>query len=427
MTKLKTLALASAAMLLVGLPAAAAPQTVIWWDFFTGGDGVRMKALIADFNEEHPDIQIQATSLEWGVPFYTKIRTSAAVGQGPDMMTYHLSRLSLAMREGVLTQITDADLAVAGLARSDFFENAVEAASIDGKLMAVPFDIHSVVLYYNKRYLEGTEFLDADGNLTGIEDLASFERALQTAKDNGSAAPLAYATGDDGGTFRVFYTLLAQLGGELITEGGEVLPGDNAEKATRAIEIMANWHEQGWQPEQALYPASVALFTSGQSAFTINGVWEVPTMQDLEASGNLGFEWGAVQVPNFLGTQATWADSHAFALPIQGTGTMAPEKREAVMTVIGWFEKNAERWAEAGHIPAYRPVAESEAFREMQPNATYAPLAQTAVYDPRSPVAGVASPVYDAAINIISPAIHGYMAPEDAVAKMKSDLEGVLN
>ena len=41
-----------------------------------------MKALISDFNKEHPDVQINATTLEWGVPFYTKVRTSAAVGQG---------------------------------------------------------------------------------------------------------------------------------------------------------------------------------------------------------------------------------------------------------------------------------------------------------------------------------------------------------
>lgn len=425
MTQLKTLLLASMTAMAI-LPAQAA-ETVTWWDFFTGGDGVRMKALIADFNKEHPDIQVEATSLEWGVPFYTKVRTAAAVGQGPDMMTYHLSRLPLGMNEKVLTEVTPADMEAAGLSTGDFFDTALQAASQDGKLYAVPFDIHSIVLYYNKSYLQGTEFLDATGNLTGITDLASFERALQVAKDKGSSAPVSYATGDDGGTYRVFYTLLAQQGGELISASNEVLPGDSEAKAVKAVETMTRWHENGWQPEQALYPASVALFTSGQSAFSLNGVWEVPTMKDLEASGKLGFEWGAVQVPALMGTKATWADSHSFALPIQGDRTMTPEKRRAVMTVIGWMEKNSVRWAEAGHIPAYKPVAEGAAFKEMQPNATYASLAETAVFDPNSRIAGVASPVYDAAINIISPAIHGYMPATEAVAQMKSELQGLLN
>ena len=35
--------------------AAQAKETVVWWDFLGGGDGVRMKKLIEDFNAEHKD------------------------------------------------------------------------------------------------------------------------------------------------------------------------------------------------------------------------------------------------------------------------------------------------------------------------------------------------------------------------------------
>lgn len=423
-----TTALLSSALTLGFAWPAAAQQTVTWWDFLVGGDGVRMKALIDQFNEEHPDIQIEATSLEWGVPFYTKVRTAAAVGQGPDVMTYHLSRLPLGLEEGVLTPITTEDLDAADLSEDDFFENAVEAAKgPDGTLYAIPFDIHSLVLYYNKSLLEGTEFLDAEGSLTGIEDIESFEAALAAVKENGAQTSVSYATGDDGGVYRVFYTLLSQQGGTLISEEGEILPGESEAKAVRAVEIMTHWAEQGWQPEQAMYEASVALFSSGQAAFHLNGVWEVPTMVDFSESGELGFEWGAVELPQLLDAQTTWADSHAFAIPVQGEEEMAPEKREAVMTAIGWMERHALSWADAGHIPAYKPVAESDEFKQMEPNATYASLAGRATYDPRSPIAGVASPVYDAAVNIIAPAIHGYLSPEDAVAQMKSELQGALN
>ena len=90
--------LTAATALALGLSGPAWAQVEVeWWDFLAGGDGVRMKALIGQFNEEHPDIQINGTTLEWGLPFYTKVRTSVAVGQGPDIMTYHLSRLPLAL------------------------------------------------------------------------------------------------------------------------------------------------------------------------------------------------------------------------------------------------------------------------------------------------------------------------------------------
>jgi ABC-type sugar transport system, periplasmic component len=415
--------LAASAMALMAFPALA-QENVTWWDFLSGGDGVRMKALINRFNEEHPDIKITGTTLEWGIPFYTKVRTAVAVNQGPDVMTYHLSRMPLGLEEGVLDEITDEDLKNGGIAKSDFFEASIKAASSDdGKLHAVPFDIHSIVLYYNKTYLEGSRFLDANGKLTGIESLKDFEEALAIAKEKGAEAPVTYATGDDGGTYRVFYTLLRQQGGELIA-GSEVLPGDSLDKAAKAIEVMTNWGTNGWQPEQAAYEASVALFTAGKSAFMLNGVWEVPTMVDLAEKGTLGFDWGAVQVPNLMGTQTTWADSHAFAIP--ENNNMSPEKRKAVMTVIGWMEKNAISWADAGHIPAYKPVAESEEFKKMEPNATYAALADSASYDPRAPIAGVASPAYDAAINVISPAIHGYAEPMAAAEQVKSDLQNAL-
>ncbi|EAV41498.1 ABC transporter, substrate binding protein (sugar) [Stappia aggregata IAM 12614] len=422
MKYLKTL-LAAGAMSLASLPAFA-QQDITWWDFLSGGDGVRMKALIERFNEEHPDIKINATTLEWGVPYYTKVRTSVAVGQGPDVMTYHLSRMPLGLEENVLDVISDDDLATAGLSKDDFFPAAIAAASdAEGNLHAVPFDIHSIVLYINKSYFKGSRFLDDEGNLTGIESLADFEEALALAKENGSETPVSYATADDGSTYRVFFTLLKQQGGELITDG-EVLAGDNLDKAANAIEIMTNWHKQGWQPEQAEYPASVALFTSGKSAFHMNGVWEVPTLVDMSSKGTLGFDWGAVQIPTLLGTTATWADSHAFAIP---TGKeMSPEKRAAVMTAIGWMEKNSISWASAGHIPAYKPVATSDEFGQMEPNATYSSLADTAVYDPRSPIAGVASPVYDATINIISPAMHGYLEPAQAAQQVKDELQSKI-
>src|SRR5687768_17737649 len=42
---------------------AVAQETIIMWDFFTGGDGVRMKALLDKFNQEHAGkIAIETTT-----------------------------------------------------------------------------------------------------------------------------------------------------------------------------------------------------------------------------------------------------------------------------------------------------------------------------------------------------------------------------
>ncbi len=418
--------LIGATALAFGLSSPALAQVQIeWWDFLAGGDGVRMKALIEQFNEEHPDIQINGTTLEWGLPFYTKVRTSVAVGEGPDIMTYHLSRLPLALEEDVLSPITAEDLETAGLATADFFESSITAASTDdGQLMAIPFDIHAVVVHYNRTALEGTEWLDADGNLTGLDSIENMTALLTWAKEQGYSDPLSFQSEGGGGTWRMFYTLFKQQGGEMLTDG-EVLAGDNMDKAVTAIQTLADWRAAGLIPEQAAYEASVALFSGAKSVLHINGVWEVPTFKDQSEAGTLGFEWFANEVPQMMDQPATWADSHAFAIP--NDPEMSEESRAAVLTVIGWMEKHSLAWAGAGHIPAYKPTVESDDYAALQPNSTYASLADNAAFDPRSKIAGVASPIYDAVDNLIAPAVHGFLSAEDAAQQMKEQLQGLLN
>ena len=99
MSVLRALAVAGATI--AALPAMA-QETVVWWDFLGGGDGVRMKQMIEDFNKAHEgEIKIDATTLEWGVPFYTKVQTAVPVGEAPDIMTYHASRIPLAVDQNL--------------------------------------------------------------------------------------------------------------------------------------------------------------------------------------------------------------------------------------------------------------------------------------------------------------------------------------
>ena len=402
--------------------AAQAQEVVEWWDFLSGGDGARMKVLIDRFNEEHAGaIEINATTLEWGTPFYTKVQTSAAVGEGPDVMTYHLSRIPLGVEAGVLSPITEEDLAAAGLSAADFQPANVEAAMVDGQMYAVPFDIHSIVLYYNKEMLAQAGLLGEDGLPTGLDGAENFAAALGKLQEAGIAQPLSIhdSTGDS--TWRIFYSLLNQQGGQFLDENGEFLSGDNLDKAVAAADLMASWVRDGYAPPNIEYPASIARFTGGDAALHINGVWEVPTMADLAEKGEL-FEWGAVQLPTFFEQPATWADSHAFAIPNNQGDELTPEKRAAVMEVIGWMERNSTFWGTAGHLPAFNPSRENPEFQAMQPNATYATLADTAAFDPASPLAGVASPIYDAAGNYLMPSVNGEITAQEAMESMRDEL-----
>jgi multiple sugar transport system substrate-binding protein len=408
------------AALMIG--AAHATETIVWWDFLSGGDGVRMKTMLDEFNKEHEGkVKIDATTFEWGVPFYSKVQTSAAVGQGPDVMTYHESRMPLGASTGTLSPLSPDELAAAGIKPSEFGPaNWKAAQGPDGKQYAVPLDIHSIILYYNKDLLKKAGLLGDDGKPKGLDGVTNFDAALAKLTANGVSG--LSVPGDNASGWRIFYTLLNQQGGDFLKDG-KFLDGGNLDKATTALTEMNKWVKSGWTPAKTEYPASIALFTSGKAAMHINGVWEVPTMVDLAKNGKL-FDWGAIQIPVLFDHPATWADSHSFAIPDRKGNPVSPEKRKTVLDAVHWFNVHSLEWAGGGHVPAYLPVQESAEFKALKPNSDYVSLAKTAVFDPVSTLAGVASPVYDAAGNYVVPAMSGEIAPADAAKQMRDDLQG---
>ncbi len=409
---------------LVGLGAAQAQETVVWWDFLGGGDGIRMKKLIDDFNAANSGkIEIQATTLDWGVPFYTKVQTSAAVGEGPDIMTYHASRIPLAVSQGTLAEITPEDMAVMGLSEDSFAPAPWEAVHVDGKQYAVPFDTHPIVLYYNKEKLEAAGLIGDDGLPTGLDGRDNFREALKKLKDGGTTWGISTVTADGSFSFRTIYSLLCQQGGTIGSDGAWI-EGDNEQKLANAVQVIADWVADGTNPSYTDYPSTVALFTSGEAAMMINGVWEVPTMTDLHAAGNL-FEWGAIELPVLFDQPCTYSDSHVFAIPNNVGKDVTPEKHAAVLEVIKYMADNSLFWATAGHIPANKAVTETAEYQAMQPQATYAVLAANMIYDPKSVHAGVASPLFDAAGNAFTAAINGEVDAATAVAEMKEALNAL--
>ncbi|HEV7434756.1 MAG TPA: extracellular solute-binding protein [Pseudorhizobium sp.] len=416
--------LTKALVLATGLmtSAAHAEETVVWWDFLAGGDGVRMKQLISDFNAAHQgEIKIDATTLEWGTPFYSKVQTSAAVGEAPDVMTYHASRIPLAVKQGILQEITPEDWSTMGLGKEDYAAATWDAVTVDGKQYAVPLDTHPIVLYYNKDLLAKAGALGDDGKPKGMDSREGFEATLQALKDSGVKYPLGSVTADGNFMFRTIYSLMGQQDGELMT-GDEFLAGDNAEKLQNALSVLQDWTKKGLQSTYSDYPATVALFTSGEAAMMINGVWEVPTMTDLQKEGKL-FEWGAVELPVIFDHPSTYADSHTFAIPANNGKEMSPEKRAAVLEVISWISKNSLLWATAGHIPAYGPVTASAEYEAMEPNATYSSLTSNMIFDPKTPLAGIAGPIFDVMSTYFVPTLNGEMDPAEAVEEIKLGLE----
>jgi multiple sugar transport system substrate-binding protein len=83
-------------------------------------------------------------------------------------------------------------------------------------------------------------------------------------------------------------------------------------------------------------------------------------------------------IPTLYDKPAAQADSHTFILPKKDR---SPEQRKQAMGFIKSMLDQSMTWAQGGHVPAYLPVADSAAYKKLEPQAHYASAAEHAVYD----------------------------------------------
>ncbi|HEY0789678.1 MAG TPA: extracellular solute-binding protein [Chthoniobacterales bacterium] len=425
-------ALTCLAACLLPVLAQAAPTKIVYWDFLGGGDGVRMKQIVDEFNKSQQEVQVAESTLTWGEPFYTKVHTSVVSGQTPDVMTYHFSHFPAGVKAKDLRPISTEELAQAGLKASDFQKSLIDTSLEISKkfgqtdqLFGVPLDIHSLVLYYNKTALQKAGLLDPDGKPTGLDGVDSFAKMLAQAKAKTHLIPIAanIHTQDPASLWRIWYTFFKQQGGDFL-KNGQLSFDDVGNQGKKSLQVMSDWAKQGFMQKNTSYASMVALFSAGRTDFMFNGLWEVPTLVDLKKQGKLPFEYGIVPFPKLFDNQETWGDSHQLAIPNNAKTPASPEKVAAALKFVAFVIKHSETWAGGGHIPAYLPVQESDAYKQMTPNNEYSAItAKDVVFEPALPIFGVGGPTFNAISNFLVPAVDGPLSVDQGITQFTGELE----
>jgi multiple sugar transport system substrate-binding protein len=408
-----------------------AATEITYWDFLGGGDGVRMKQIVEEFNKSQSDIHVTESTLTWGEPFYTKVHTAVVSGQTPDVMTYHLSHFAAGISGKDLRPITNEELAQAGLKQSDFQDSIVQRSlelskkyGQSDQLFGVPLDIHTLVLYYNKTALKKAGLLGPDGKPTGTDSIDAFNKMLGEAKAKTHLLPIAASTNTEepASCWRIWYTFLKQQGGDFIKDG-QITFEDVEKQGAKSLQIIADWMKEGYTPKNTTYPSSVALFSAGRAVFMINGNWEVPTLVDLEKSKKLTFEYGVQAFPKLFANADTWADSHQLAIPNNQKNPASPEKVAAALKFIAYVVKQ-QAWAGGGHIPTYLAVQQSDAYKQMVPNNEYsADAAKQVSLEPALPIFGVGGPTFAPISSFLVPAWNGLIPADQAIKQFDVELQ----
>ena len=390
-------------------------MTLQYWNLFSGGDGTRMIELVNGFNKSQKDIQVKATTLAWGTPYYTKLTTSTIAGQAPDVAIMHLSRMASFAPTGIITEIDSGLMSKHGLVAGQFSPQPWQMAHSSGQLMAIPLDTHPMVMYYNKTLAQKAGLLGPDGLLKPITGADALLSAFKSTMSAGAKWGVAIDT-EDVNPWRLWTALYAQLGGGAIVspDGKQVLLDDSmgVEAASFMRELSLVAKVTGPATD---YPAAVALFGNQKAGFFLNGEWEVTTYQ------TDGIPFDVTLFPQVYGNPATWSDSHSFVIPHQRSAS--PDRLDAVMQFISYVQKNAITWAKGGHIPAYTPVVQNPAYQALLPQAHYHAEADHVVYDPQVWYSGAASTLETDAGAAFQSVFSGHLTPAQGYAQFKTALQ----
>lgn len=345
-----------------------------YWTPFSGGDNQFMTQMVDQFNKEHAGIYVVQVNSRLD-DYYSRLSTAILAGNAPDVAIIHTTSLPQFVHNGYIEDLT-ASAQKVELDWSSFNENILKSAIYDGQPYAVPLDTHALVMYYNKDYLQMGGLLDPDDKpiiRQGPQGFVDFLHSIQRAVPS-NVAPMAQPSTRIDSVW-LWWSLYNQLedGGDFYNEEGTRAVIDNPQ-ALKALTYVNELYQSKLIPPHI--NDAFKMFNEGKAAVLFTGMWGTGAF---EQNANLNF--GALQVPVFYDRPAVWGDSHTLAIPTKHA--MSEAKLESIMEFMKWMVEHGAMWAEAGHVPSYEKVVESDIFSQMKYRTDYAETANHVEYWPR--------------------------------------------
>jgi multiple sugar transport system substrate-binding protein len=398
--------------------AADADTRVRYWNLFSGGDGYNMIAMLDAFRKANPDIAVKDSTLQWGSPFYTKLAMAAAGNRAPDLGVMHLGRVT-GFSPGRFLDPWDVDLlAKYGVREADFNPALWKRAVIDGKLYALPLDIHVQLCFYRKDVLKKAGLLGDDGRIVPVTSADEWFDVLKEAKKatKKGLQTIGMWSTDQNFQWWFFVAFYTQLGGTWFNAANTEVTLDTG-KATQVLEFLRRHITDGYSNPRFAGLAGAEQFVNG-SPFVWEGNWSVPVYSGAEV------DYGATPLPPVFGKPATHAESHAFVLPHQSDRGGATN--EAAHRLAAYVVRHARQWAAGGHIPAYTPTLSTAAYKALNPQSEYVSAMDHQATEPKVWFAGSTGILAQRVGPIVVASTMGSTKPEIAARRMQGALTQLL-
>ncbi|NLL79173.1 MAG: extracellular solute-binding protein [Clostridiales bacterium] len=263
-------------------------------------------------------IEAETQVITWN-EYWTLLEAGASGGSLPDVFWMHSNQSQRYMENGLLLDLTDKIAASDKIDLNNYYEDIVGLYESEGKQYAIPKDIDTIALWYNKTMFDeaGVEYPNADWTW---EDF--YEAAKKLTKEDGSQWGYAINTGNNQDSY---YNMIYDYGGYVISEDKKTSGYDDP-RTIEAMQFVERMLREGLCPDLQTISENGCdvLFQSGKVAMITQGSWMVAGFRDNEYTHDncdvavlpMGADGTRVSIYNGLGwaaaangknTEAAWS------------------------------------------------------------------------------------------------------------------------
>ena len=239
------------------------------------------------WNAEHPDVQVSREAIDRSssYDYENKITAATTSNSLPDILFVDGPTVSYYAANGIIVPI---DGAYTEEDKEDFMPSSIQQNTYDGHMYAIGPTESSVILYYNKDYLDaaGIEY-PSDTDISGAWTWSEFyENAGKLTTDDYVGTNLIMDKGE--GIIYGLSSFWNEADAPLISEDGTTAEGYVNSDAS--VEV-ANYINQFFQNGYANTDPVTDEFLTGHAATMLSGTWNI---QRLEQSD---LNWGVSYFP----------------------------------------------------------------------------------------------------------------------------------
>jgi multiple sugar transport system substrate-binding protein len=345
-------------------------------------DKAKTEEVFQKWNSANPDIQVALEPFPFEDYIGAKLTTAFASGTGPDLFIMSPGAFLDYVNDGIAAPLDDVIAPYA----SDFLELPLAAATVNGHVYGIPYEMEPVGLFYRKDILSAA----------GIQPPKTFDELLAAAQALTNKDRKGIAIELKPGVYQNFtwYPFLWGAGDDVVNADWSV-SGMRSDAAAAALDLWGSLINKGYAPTQlATDTGDIGYLGRGEVAMQVCGVWAIDGMRKQFAN----VDYGIVPLPAPAGQNS---------VAIYGGWKQLISSRsahvDAAKKFAQWLRLSNEGWQEAWacgykiELSPRKSIAAACAPQYTDPHIglmvdTIVPIARS---EPRFP-SGIVQPVSDA-------------------------------